>query len=124
MAPRLRSALLVAGLGTSFVARRRGRDLAAVLGSAAFLLGTLAATASSVYPVWLRSTIDPAYSLTAGGYLCNAAFYLARHALPDHVPCGFLHLPPTPDLACAAPPMEYARQKRALETVLSVLTRR
>jgi len=61
----LSTALLVAGLVTSFTARRRGRDLAAFLGSCGFLLGTLAATAASVYPVWLRSTVDPAFSLTA-----------------------------------------------------------
>lgn len=59
------SLLLVAGLGTSFGARRLGRDRTAFLGSAAFLLGTLAAIAASVYPTWLASTIDPAYSLTA-----------------------------------------------------------
>ena len=29
------------------------------------VLGTLAATAASLYPTWLRSTLDPAYSLTA-----------------------------------------------------------
>jgi cytochrome d ubiquinol oxidase subunit II len=57
--------LLVVGLVTSWVARRGGRDLAAFLGSSAFLLGALAATAASVYPVWLKSTIDPAFSLTA-----------------------------------------------------------
>ena len=34
-------------------------------------------------------------SLSAGAYLCNAAFYLARHALEERgTPCGFLHLPP------------------------------
>lgn len=60
------TALLVGGLVTSFAARRRGHDLRAFLGSAAFLLGTLAATAASVYPVWLRSTVDPSFSLTAG----------------------------------------------------------
>jgi cytochrome d ubiquinol oxidase subunit II len=58
-------ALLLAGLATSFVARRAGRDLLAFLGSAAFLLGVLAATAASVFPVMLRSAGDPALSLTA-----------------------------------------------------------
>lgn len=58
-------ALFLAGLVTSFFARRRGHDLVAFLGSAAFLLGVLAATAATVYPVWLRSTLDPAFSLTA-----------------------------------------------------------
>ncbi len=57
--------LFLAGLAVSFVARRQGRDLLAFLGSAAFLLGLLAATAASVFPTWLASTIDPAHSLTA-----------------------------------------------------------
>jgi cytochrome d ubiquinol oxidase subunit II len=35
------------------------------LSSSAFLLGLLGATMAGIYPVWLRSTLDPAYSLTA-----------------------------------------------------------
>jgi len=61
-------------------------------------------------------------SLSAGAYLCNAAFYLARHALGDRpVPCGFLHLPPTPDLACGAQPLEFEEQLRGLRLVLEEL---
>ena len=61
-------------------------------------------------------------SLTAGAYLCNAAFYLARHALEERgTPCGFLHLPPTPDLACAATPLDFDAQRRALRKILDVL---
>jgi cytochrome bd ubiquinol oxidase subunit II len=67
--------LFLAGLSASFVARKRGKDLVAFLGSSAFLLGLLAATAASVYPVWLRSTVDPAFTLTAQ----NAAS--SEHAL-------------------------------------------
>ncbi|MBI5434121.1 MAG: cytochrome d ubiquinol oxidase subunit II, partial [Planctomycetes bacterium] len=59
------TALAGAGLATSFVARRRGRELTAFLGSAAFVLGLLAATAASLYPIWLRSSLDPSSSLTA-----------------------------------------------------------
>jgi cytochrome d ubiquinol oxidase subunit II len=61
----LATVLFLAGLSASFLARRRGHDLAAFLGSSAFLLGVLAATAASVYPTWLKSTLDPAWSLTA-----------------------------------------------------------
>ena len=61
----LATALLLAGLAASYVARRAGRDLAAFLGSSAFLLGVLAATAASIYPVMLKSSGDPALSLTA-----------------------------------------------------------
>jgi cytochrome d ubiquinol oxidase subunit II len=37
----------------------------AFLGSGAFILGILAATAACVYPVMLKSTLNPEYSLTA-----------------------------------------------------------
>jgi len=79
--------LLVAGLATSWRARRGGRDLVAFLGSSAFLLGTLAATAAAVYPTWLRSTLDPAWSLTA------EATAAAPHSLAAGLawwPVGFL----------------------------------
>ena len=54
----LRRALFVAGLATSFVARRARPRLAAFLGSCAFLLGLLAATAASVFPAMIRSSDD------------------------------------------------------------------
>lgn len=70
-----------------------------------------------------REGLPVEYSLTAGGYLCNAAFYLARHALERRgIPCGFVHLPPTPDLACAAEPLPYERQLRAVERMVEVLS--
>jgi cytochrome d ubiquinol oxidase subunit II len=58
-------ALAGGGIAAARLQQRRGRDLQAFLGSAAFLLGFLAATAACVFPVMLRSTLDPAYSLTA-----------------------------------------------------------
>ena len=61
----LATLLFLAGLSASFVGRQRGRDLVAFLGSSAFLLGVLAATAASVYPVWLRSSGEAPLSLTA-----------------------------------------------------------
>jgi len=62
------------------------------------------------------------YSLSAGGYLCNAAFYLARHALESRgVPCGFVHMPPTPDLACAAEPLAFDRQLAAVQRMVQVV---
>lgn len=61
----LATLLAVVGIALSFVHRRAGRDLAAFLGSAAFLLGILAATAASIYPTMLKSATDPALSLTA-----------------------------------------------------------
>ena len=67
--------LFFAGLVTSAVARRRGADRTAFLGSAAFLLGLLGATVACLYPAFLKSSLDPAWSLTAA----NAAS--APHAL-------------------------------------------
>jgi pyroglutamyl-peptidase len=67
--------------------------------------------------------IPAAISLSAGAYLCNASFYLARHALEARgTPCGFLHLPPTEDLACGAEPLLESEQVRALRVILSELT--
>lgn len=63
-------------------------------------------------------------SLSAGAYLCNAAFYLARHRLDSAgTPCGFLHLPGTPGLGDRGTPMRIEDEIRgvgiALETLLS-----
>jgi cytochrome d ubiquinol oxidase subunit II len=57
-------AIAIAGLTTVVRGLRRGADRSAFYGSSAFLLGLMAATAASVYPVMLRS-IDNAPSLTA-----------------------------------------------------------
>jgi cytochrome d ubiquinol oxidase subunit II len=58
-------ALFLAGLAVAAIGLRRGRFLLAFLGSGGFIIGILAATAASVWPVMLRSTLDPAWSLTA-----------------------------------------------------------
>ena len=61
-------------------------------------------------------------SLTAGAYLCNASMDLARHALDARgTPCGFLHLPPTPDMACGTAPMPLDDQVRAVRAILESL---
>lgn len=57
--------LFVAGIATVFLAQPKGRDLLAFVGSGVFIVGILGATAASVFPVMLRSTLDPAWSLTA-----------------------------------------------------------
>ena len=57
--------LFLGGLAVVFAGLRRERFLLAFLGSGAFIIGILAATAASVWPVMLRSTLDPAWSLTA-----------------------------------------------------------
>ena len=58
-------ALFLGGLAVVFTGLRRKRYLLAFLGSGAFIIGILAATAASVWPVMLRSTLDPAWNLTA-----------------------------------------------------------
>jgi cytochrome bd ubiquinol oxidase subunit II len=58
-------ALAFAGAWGAHRFPRRGQELAAFLSSSAFLLGMLAATLAGQYPFWLRSTLDPSYSLTA-----------------------------------------------------------
>jgi len=70
-----------------------------------------------------RDGIPAEISLSAGAYLCNAAFYLARHALERRgTPCGFLHLPPTPDLACGAEPMPLEREVAGVRALLQELS--
>ena len=58
-------ALAAAGIFGAFRLPGRGHDLAAFLSSCAFLLGLLATAVAGNYPFWLRSTLDPTYSLTA-----------------------------------------------------------
>src|SRR5262245_56045350 len=48
-----------------FAGLRRGRDLRAFLGSCAFLLGIIGASAASYFPVMLRATGGDALSITA-----------------------------------------------------------
>lgn len=59
------TAVYALGLLAVLFGLRRGRHLVAFLGSSAFILGMLAATAASVWPVMLRSTLQPDWSLTA-----------------------------------------------------------
>ena len=59
------SLIFLAGLVLVFVGLKRERFLLAFLGSGAFILGLLAASAACVYPVMLKSTLDPQFDLTA-----------------------------------------------------------
>jgi len=54
---------LVGAVGM-IVFNRRHDDMKAFLSSCAFIIGMLAATAFAAYPVLLKSSIDPAYSIT------------------------------------------------------------
>ncbi|HLO67419.1 MAG TPA: cytochrome d ubiquinol oxidase subunit II [Holophaga sp.] len=69
-------ALYAGGLLAAITGLRTGRDLLAFAGSSAFILGILAATAACLFPVMLRSTLDPAWSLTA--YNASAGPYALK----------------------------------------------
>jgi cytochrome d ubiquinol oxidase subunit II len=58
-------AVAIAGAWGAHRFPSRGGELAGFLSSSAFLVGMLAATLAGQYPYWLRSTLDPALSLTA-----------------------------------------------------------
>jgi cytochrome d ubiquinol oxidase subunit II len=60
--------LVAAGaLAFAWRAARRGRERAAFLGSCAYLTALLVATAASLFPILLRSTVDPRFDVTAWG---------------------------------------------------------
>jgi cytochrome d ubiquinol oxidase subunit II len=79
--------IFVLGLATIFWGQLRGQFLVAFLGSGAFILGLLAATAACVFPVMLKSTLDPAWSLTA----YNAS--VSHHGLVSGAKWWFLGFP-------------------------------
>lgn len=58
------TAVALGGLALAFYGQRQQRHLRAFLGSGAFILGLLAATAACVYPVMLHSNLDQAQDLT------------------------------------------------------------
>ncbi len=62
--------LPVFALASAFAARRwleRGAEVRAFLASSAFLVSMLAATAGTLFPILLRSTIAPAFTIDAYG---------------------------------------------------------
>jgi len=61
----LATALAIGGIATVLVRLPRGGFLAAFLGSCAFLLGIIGASAASYFPVMLRATGGNALSITA-----------------------------------------------------------
>lgn len=63
------------GLGAVFFGILKQRELLAFIGGGAFILGLLATTAASVFPVMLGSSLNPEWSLTA----YNAT--VAKHGL-------------------------------------------
>ncbi|MBN2575926.1 MAG: cytochrome d ubiquinol oxidase subunit II [Deltaproteobacteria bacterium] len=57
--------MFLTGLALVFWGLFHNQDRLAFVGSAAFILGLLAASAACLFPVMLKSTLDPAWSLTA-----------------------------------------------------------
>jgi cytochrome d ubiquinol oxidase subunit II len=57
--------LSLAGAWGVFAFPKRGRELAAFLSSSAFVFGLVGTALAGNYPDWLRSTLDPSFSLTA-----------------------------------------------------------
>jgi pyroglutamyl-peptidase len=45
----------------------------------------------------LAAGIPARLSESAGTYLCNAAMYRLLRATPNRIPCGFIHVPDTPE---------------------------
>lgn len=61
----------------------------------------------AVLAAWRRAAIPGYVSNTAGTYVCNQTFYLARHITAgSSIRCGLVHLPVDPPMAAAqaAPP--------------------
>jgi cytochrome d ubiquinol oxidase subunit II len=81
------SLIFLLGLAAVFWGQLRGRHLLAFIGSGAFILGLLAATAACVFPVMLGSSLDPAWSLTA----YNAS--VSEHGLATGLKWWFLGFP-------------------------------
>lgn len=65
-------ALFLGGYAGVFLALRRERPFLALAGSSLFIVGILVATAASVWPVMLRSTLGPAFDLTAQNSCASA----------------------------------------------------
>lgn len=61
----LAALVIVAGVGAIIIGRRSGKDQLAFFGSCAIIAGLLAGAAAAMFPVMLRSTLDPAWSITA-----------------------------------------------------------
>ncbi len=83
----------VGGLVTTGMGKARGRHLQAFLGSCAFVIGVLAATAASMFPVMLRSMLDESWSLTAfNSTVAVEGLYVAARWLAIGFPLAGVYL--------------------------------
>ena len=124
-----RSHISLERVAINFIDRERPDNAGRVPDQAQVVAGAPAAyfatlPIDTLKPAMAATGVATLVSLTAGAFLCNASSYLALHALRGTpTPCGFIHLPPTPDLACAAPPVAFEEQCRALRVALDRLAR-
>jgi len=68
----------------------------------------------AIHNAWDRLGVAQQPSEDAGTYLCNQTFYLALHWLADHIPVGFIHLPPDEHMAPDGPHVPLAVQAKAV----------
>lgn len=80
-----------------------------------------------ILATWREARVPGYVSDTAGLYLCNQVMYVARHALPHEVACGFLHVPANEEVALAAggpvPYLPQAEIVRGVRVALDVIAR-
>lgn len=74
-------------------------DQPVVPGAPAAYLATLPIKA--VLAAWRQAGVPGYVSNTAGTYVCNQTYYLARHRTGATCRVGLVHLPPTPESAAA-----------------------
>ena len=93
-----------------------GREV--VAGGPKMYLSTL--PLAEMYVAAQAAGVPVEMSQSAGEYLCNTSFYLARHATGE-LPCGFIHTPPTPDIARGGVPLPLDDQVRGVGAMLDAL---
>lgn len=74
----------------------------------------------AIHNAWTRLGVPQQPSEDAGTYLCNQTFFLALHQLADHIPVGFIHLPPDEHMAPDGPHVPLVMQAKALLAAVHV----
>jgi pyroglutamyl-peptidase len=75
----------------------------------------------AIVAAWREADVPGGISNSAGTYLCNRTFYVARHAAEASGPkrVGFIHVPATVDqVPAGSPALPYAVLRRALSTAV------
>lgn len=77
----------------------------------------------AVFASWQRANLPGYVSNTAGTYVCNQVYYLARHLAPTTCRVGLVHLPATPESAAAAGTAAVAAGPAAVPTLPLAVSR-